>query len=561
MTPCAGDLDDDGDADGVDLALFVSFLLWEQPLIASSLPSLQMGINRPGARTWATANMLHMCEAWVIRDGDLYSAEEAQTIADSIEFDDDGYPLYLPENSYLNFSAYYITGKAINPDDGESHDTYLTGAYVLTWEGTGDVLFLSSMQDGEGYETLLETSNRIVFKIESPFKHPVIRIDSMESGDHIRNMRLWAPISDGAGLELTAESNLAPGQISASLEPGPEQAEPFWHPVYLQHQSENGAGVVRFMDWLKINGSDNTINTDWSDRGRANYVFSYFMVIGENYTRYPIAAYKQRIGLPYEWMINLSNTIGKDMWIQVPHTSSDDVAQELARLIARDVENGGLRKDLRVWIEYSNEIWNPVEAYLPQVNKAKEAASEHFDIPVEEIEDLGEEHAWGSGHLQGQFLQAFEDEWRNLGQSDARLINVVAGFTGNTAFNQNVLNAVKELGPDLIEVLAITNYFGHNVQGELFALHTFGENPGVWPAELYAGAKKIISRSVYDAYNSWLMNYSELTEAEGIPLVAYEGGQHILALGYGDWENDAHADFMRFLENFQHSVEMKEIYI
>lgn len=532
----------------------------EEPLNVSSLPALQIGVNGPGSETWATANMLNACEAWLLQGGGLglYTAVDAAAIADTIQFDDNGYPLSLPENSYLQYSVGYVTGKALNADE-EYKNTYITGIYVLTWQGTGEVQFLTSSNNGEGYETLLNTPNRIVFKMSNHLKSPVVRVLSMANGDHVRNMRLWAPVSDGSGLELTSDSNLEPGNISASLEPAAGQPEPFWHPAYLKHQSENKAGVVRFMDWLKINGSNNTEDTSWNDKANSNYIFSKFAVIDGDYHRHPIAAYKQKIGLPFEWMINLSNTINKDMWIQVPHTSSDDFAQGLARLIAADVENGGLKKDLRVWIEFSNEIWNPVAAYLPQVNKAKQVAAEHFNIDVNEIDSFSNEHAWGAGYLQGNFLKAFENEWRTLGQSDARLINVVSGFTGNSTYNQNVLNSVKEIGANLSEVLAITNYFGHSVQGELFNLHNFGDDPGVWPAELYEKSKKIVRRDIYSTYNSWEAN-SELAAQEGIPLVAYEGGQHMLALGYGSWDNPSHADFMKYLENFQHSEEMNDLY-
>ncbi len=56
-------------------------------------------------------------------------------------------------------------------------------------------------------------------------------------------------------------------------------------------------------------------------------------------------------GVPVEHQILLSNSVGANAWINVPHAFSDAAVTALARAWA-----AGLRPDLNLTIEYSNEV-------------------------------------------------------------------------------------------------------------------------------------------------------------------------------------------------------------
>jgi len=517
---------------------------WETPLLESSLPSLQVNISSDGSRQWIFANMLRTSEAWISVPG--ATPAEAQALANQVQVDASGWPTSFPSGSGMRMSAGYETGEG----------TYLHGVYVLTWQGSGNVELQSTQNDGLNEETLVndQAHGRIVKLIKTPTKGAIVFVNSSDSANPVRNMRLWAPAFDGAGLDLTSGSDLSAGHVTGSLEPLPGAPEPMWHPRFLQHLAEApNYGVFRFMGWQMIN--QNTWDKDpleWSDRGDPSYCFGAFNTIDASYNRYPVAAYRQRLGLPYEWMIDLCNETGKDLWIQVPHVASEDLIRKLADLCATRLD-----ANLRVWFEYSNEIWNGINPYLAQQTKARAAAAQHFGVAVDDL--TGDQFAWGSGHLQGLALKAFEDEWRAQGQSDARLINVAAGFAQGSAYNQGVLDAMKEIDGNLPEVLAITNYFGYGTQYDIYALHTFGTNPGNWPESLYEKTKEIVRRNLYDTIGAWKAN-AEVATGAGVPLVAYEGGQHMLAMGLGDWDNPAHADFMRYNYAFQRSPQIQDLY-
>lgn len=51
-------------------------------------------------------------------------------------------------------------------------------------------------------------------------------------------------------------------------------------------------------------------------------------------------------------MIRLANTLGKNIWINIPHLANDDYVTKLAQLVLSTLE-----PHLNVYVEYSNEVW------------------------------------------------------------------------------------------------------------------------------------------------------------------------------------------------------------
>src|SRR5262249_27268821 len=89
--------------------------------------------------------------------------------------------------------------------------------------------------------------------------------------------------------------------------------------------------TLRFMDWTSTN---NSTVVNWSDR--------------------TLPTGRQTVnGVAWEYVIELANTLDKDIWVNVPAEASDDYVRQLATLL-RDK----LRPDVAVYVEYSNEVWN-----------------------------------------------------------------------------------------------------------------------------------------------------------------------------------------------------------
>ena len=240
----------------------------------------------------------------------------------------------MPAGTQLQLSiAGYPSGT-----DSTGVATYLHGVWVLTWDGQGQVELLTSENNGTGETLLLDdrAHGRIVKLITDRRKYASVFVRSSDPADPVRNVKLWAPESDGAGLALTPGSELGRGRVAGSLEPLPGATEPIFHPRFLAHLREAGSGIpLRMMGFLRINQDASAWGTaplTWSDRGNPAYALGSLSVVDNTWGRHEVAGYRQKLGVPYEWLIELANQTGNDLWIQVPHTADEALIRQLARL-------------------------------------------------------------------------------------------------------------------------------------------------------------------------------------------------------------------------------------
>ena len=77
---------------------------------------------------------------------------------------------------------------------------------------------------------------------------------------------------------------------------------------------------------------------EWSDRTRPDH----YTWIRTGYHLNPI-----------ENVVDLGNTLHRNIWVNVPHRASDDYIYQLATAV-----KNRLSGDLKVYVEYGNEIWN-----------------------------------------------------------------------------------------------------------------------------------------------------------------------------------------------------------
>jgi hypothetical protein len=87
----------------------------------------------------------------------------------------------------------------------------------------------------------------------------------------------------------------------------------------------------------------------------------------------------QTDGVALEYMIALANQVGAAPWLCVHHLASDDFVRRMAILV-RDT----LRSDVDIYVEHSNEVWNPM---FPQGAHARRRGLE-----------LGLHNALGNAH-------------------------------------------------------------------------------------------------------------------------------------------------------------------
>jgi hypothetical protein len=239
-----------------------------------------------------------------------------------------------------------------------------------------------------------------------------------------------------------------------------ETAQNPWKPGLLAELAPYR--VLRFADWNLIDEADNPQAT-WTTRSRKTERPSE-----------PVA---------YEWQIDLCNRAQQDYWVNIPHAANGDYIRNLAELIRDQLD-----PQLRVYVEWSNELWN---GGLPQRAYA-EAAAENLGL------------SGGDGALAFQVYQsvrAFETFTVVFG-GDARIVRVLSGQAGSAQTCTMQLAALDDatINPNRTrpDVYAIAPYFA-----------------GRSSAELQAS----IPRAAQGVSDN-----QPCASAAGLPLVAYAGG-------------------------------------
>jgi hypothetical protein len=248
------------------------------------------------------------------------------------------------------------------------------------------------------------------------------------------------------------------------------EEQPF-HPLFLERLRP--FQVIRYMDWGKTNDSPLRV---WSER------------------RLPDARTQDpdRAGIAYEHMLALSNTLQAEPWICVPHLADDDHVRALARLVRDQLD-----PSLEVWVEYSNEVWN---GQFGQHQDVKAAGAEQG-------RGWQEQYALRSKEIFALFAA-------ELGGRD-RLVRVVA--TQLAAADTVTRPIMAHVGAGEADVLAVAAYVGGHLGGA-----------DAWERTREMTPEQVIEATLADVARrrEWLRATRRV--AKGLPVVAYEGGQHLV---------------------------------
>ncbi|CAN5570305.1 hypothetical protein BH11ARM2_BH11ARM2_14170 [soil metagenome] len=336
----------------------------------------------------------------------------------------------------------------------ENH--YPAGDYTVLYDGDGDLAF------GNGAVTA-SAKGRMVLKVD-PKRGPFnLQLRRTNPANPVRNIRVLLP-----GTEATYRT------------------DPF-NPAFLKRWQ--GVSALRFMDWMQTN--DSKIRS-WGDRPRLDD-----------------ASWAPK-GIPAEIMIDLANRMKADAWFCVPHLADDGYVRSFAKLAA-----GRLDPSLRVYLEYSNEVWNG------QFQQQRYAGDQGLKAGV------GEKH-WEAGwHWYARRSGQIFDLW-SAAFPKTRLVRVLASQAGNAYVSDQILGF--EGAAKKADALAIAPYMGFmpSPTGEPKASEVAG-----WSLDrLFATLReKTLPESI-----GFIRDNKKVATRYGLPLIAYEGGQHLVGVAGG--END-----------------------
>ena len=103
-----------------------------------------------------------------------------------------------------------------------------------------------------------------------------------------------------------------------------------FNPVFLK--SLDRFSTLRFMDWTQTNGNPQVKFADRPLTKTAQWTIK---------------------GVPWETIIELGNTLQCNVWVNVPLKANDGYVTSMAKLF-----KAKLKPNLKVFVEYSNEVWN-----------------------------------------------------------------------------------------------------------------------------------------------------------------------------------------------------------
>lgn len=405
-----------------------------------------------------------------------------------IDVDAHGWPRQLADNQIVRTGMLNM---------GDIHAR--AGRYVVLWEGDGEVEYFGGVE-----HHLVDDDSRPgrhVLDFDPQGDEDVdffgLAITRTNPSDPVRNVRVLLPggaCEDDERRWCDEESPCASGAACVPFEDS--YAERPFNPDFLAQLDLYG--VIRFMNWMSINDSE---VTTWDERPKLDD-----------------ASWARGNGVPLEIIAALSNALHADPWICIPHGADDDYVRRTGQLLEQQLDPAR-----RVWLEYSNEVWNGM------FQQAHHARDEGVRLGLAPADERANAYLRYYARRSMEVFDAFGETFPRR----ERVVRVIAGQAPNLGLSHAILgvDGVAEAS----DALAIAPYFGTFVNPE-----NRDEVLGTGIEELLTEAREEQIPQVM----GWVREQHELAEEHGLSLVAYEAGQHYVGVNgvEHDDEVNAHLD-------------------
>jgi hypothetical protein len=358
------------------------------------------------------------------------------------------------------------------------------GAYVLLYEGTGTVQFFNG--------TVTSTAAGRIGVTLSGGENSMTITSTGAGSAYMRNLRL---------VPLLNESNYANPSTGIFNETFRNRCGEF--------------GCLRFMDFQQTNASP---VTTWASRPQPTW-FSQM----------------QPGGSSLEYAIDLCNQVQADCWICIPHRATDDYILGAANL-CRD----RLSPNLRLYVEYSNEIWN----------------FSHGD----EVQEMGVAYGIANG-IPSQYPDEWDTRLRYQALRSKQIFDVFAAQMGLARIRRVLAGQMWDIRIEILvdhqingvpaytycDYISIAPYVGGfwpfydtsgTFEGNQSYVNLFAPYPTVYDAFTASTVAEIVQYVVADIplQENILADIRDIATTRGKKLICYEAGQHLASNGeqHGD---------------------------
>jgi hypothetical protein len=323
------------------------------------------------------------------------------------------------------------------------------------------------------------------------------------------------PATDGNGLFLvfsntkrTASSPTSSGITNVKLmRPVTEGGATSYPPTTLfttpYKDSLRRFKVLRFMDFLATNSNQ---QQHWSDRLTPTQYSMNQTVTGYGW---------QGKGGAYEYAIALCNELKADCWLTVPTQADDDYVRQLAILTKAQ-----LNPKLKLYIEYSNELWN----FAPAFGQS----NQNLALAKAEVASGQSPLNFDGGTNEGDWA------WRRVAKRGAEISLIFRQEFGDAAMMTRVRPLLMSQlgftnGPLVQAVCFLQNYYNNPAQVAApkppkYYFYGLGGSGYYSPKNSTAPDAAFADLSNQAEWTKFLQQDADYAVAFGLKRIAYEGG-------------------------------------
>lgn len=353
------------------------------------------------------------------------------------------------------------------------------GNYTVSYEGSGQLNYVESAQ------LVSRSPGRDIIRLAPDQNNEIsagLVIIKSDPANPVRNIRITLPggVCQGNPFRRVQNANACGGQPFLAFEQHSQQNQ--FNPDYLDFMRQ--FRTIRFMGMSGVTRNDQ--ERSWGHRAMMDEA-TWSGHYGER-------------GVPLEVMVALANTLNANAWFNIPHLADADYMQRYAQYV-----KANLRPHLKVYIEYSNEVWNPVFSQAQYARREGGRDQLAADPLVAGMMFYG----FKSKQTFQIFNQVFNND-RN------RLIRVLSGWFGNPSLTPHILKASNV--HQQTDLFAVAPYF-YAAQDELMRARDTND------------IFKMIETSQHYSINQTikhLQTHADFLKPYKIQLGAYEGGQHLV---------------------------------
>ena len=361
------------------------------------------------------------------------------------------------------------------------------GFYTVLYDGEGEIFY------GNDARLVVHRPNRDVIEIKAgkdKILNASLFIKKTTKDNYIKNIRI---LPEGGICEGKPHIKVkTPEDCGTDQNPGKYVAFDLndknitFNPDYLNFMKD--FQVIRFMN---MQGMTRNPVENWSARN-----------VLEKATWGGRAGLYSR-GAPVEVMVELANEVKAHPWFSMPYKANDDYMRKFAEYVKANLD-----PELKVYIEYSNEVWNPIFIHHDYaIEKGLEAKLDEKKSPAG--------YKWYSRRS----VEVFKI-WEEVFGGSEQLVRTMGSWASNQNMSSQILafeDAYKHT-----DAIAIGPYVSAHPKELRKAENVDDVFEMMMDKDSKWGMKTIIS---------YIQKQEKVATSFGVDLLAYEGGQHLV-----DWD-------------------------